>query len=83
MVHNAYRMHNLKGAAVDDVVDLRDGYAAMTELKAVSPATEVEMNEQQKQNITMVQVNKNYMVFIAALKAQAEVQVPKATQASE
>jgi peptidyl-prolyl cis-trans isomerase D len=31
----------------------------------------------------MAQVNKNYMVFIAALKAQAEVQVPQAAQAAE
>ena len=83
IVQQAFKMAHPQGAPEVEVVDLNNGDAAIVALKAVNPATEVEINEQQKQNITMAQVNKNYMVFIAALKAQAEVQVPKATQAAE
>jgi len=83
IVQQAFKMAHPQGAPEVEVVDLNNGDAAIVALKAVNPATEVEINEQQKQNITMAQVNKNYMVFIAALKAQAEVQVPQATQAAE
>jgi peptidyl-prolyl cis-trans isomerase D len=68
---------------VVDVVDLNNGDSAIVALKAVNEAQSTDINEQQKQNITMAQVNKNYMVFIAALKAQADVKVPKVVQAAE
>ena len=83
IVQQAFKMAHPQGAPEVEVVDLNNGDAAIVALKAVNPAADVEINEQQKQNITMAQVNKNYMVFIAALKAQAEVQVPQATQAAE
>jgi len=83
IVQQAFKMAHPQGAPVVDVVDLNNGDAAIVALKAVNPAANAEINEQQKQNITMAQVNKNYMVFIAALKAQADVKVPKVVQAAE
>ncbi|WP_428613815.1 peptidylprolyl isomerase [Pseudoalteromonas sp.] len=83
IVQQAFKMAHPQGAPVVDVVDLNNGDAAIVALKAVNPAANAEINEQQKQNITMAQVNKNYMAFIAALKAQADVKVPKVVQAAE
>ena len=83
IVQQAFRMAHPQGAPVTDVVDLNNGDSAIVALKAVNEAQSSDINEQQKQNITMAQVNKNYMVFIAALKAQADVKVPKAAQPTE
>ena len=83
IVQQAFKMAHPEDKPVVDVVDLSNGDTAIVALKAVNEAPKAEINEQQKQNITMAQVNKNYMVFIAALKAQADIQVPKVVQAAE
>ncbi|WP_404339195.1 peptidylprolyl isomerase [Pseudoalteromonas mariniglutinosa] len=84
IVTQAFKMPRPGDAAVVDVVDLNNGDAAIVALKAVNDAEPAgELDAQQKQNITMAEVNKNYMVFIEALKAEAEVKLPKMQVATE
>ncbi|MBD1582950.1 peptidylprolyl isomerase [Pseudoalteromonas sp. S16_S37] len=66
------------------MVELNNGDAALLKLKAVNtPQIGDEIDPQQKQNITMTQVNKNYTAFIESLKAQAEVTRPQLKLAEE
>ncbi|WP_193049376.1 SurA N-terminal domain-containing protein [Pseudoalteromonas undina] len=84
IVQHAFKMAHPSDAPVVDKVTLQNGDAAIVALKSVTNAKlEGELDPQQKQNITMGEVNKNYMVFIAALKAQAELNLPKLQQAAE
>ncbi|BDF93716.1 peptidylprolyl isomerase [Pseudoalteromonas haloplanktis] len=84
IVQHAFKMAHPTDTAVVDKVELNNGDAAIVALKSVTNATvEGEIEAQLKQNITMAQVNKNYMVFIDALKANAELNLPKAQAATE
>ncbi|MFK3862432.1 peptidylprolyl isomerase [Pseudoalteromonas rhizosphaerae] len=85
IVQHAFKMaHPTDDTPVVEKVDLNNGDAAIVALKTVTNATvEGEIDVQLKQNITMAQVNKNYMVFIEALKANAELNLPKAQAATE
>ncbi|MGO2374779.1 peptidylprolyl isomerase [Pseudoalteromonas sp. KG3] len=84
IVQHAFKMAHPTDTAVVEKVELNNGDAAIVALKAVTNATvEGEIEAQLKQNITMAQVNKNYMVFIEALKANAELNLPKAPTATE
>lgn len=84
IVQHAFKMAHPTDTAVVEKVELNNGDAAIVALKAVTNATvEGEIEAQLKQNITMAQVNKNYMVFIEALKANAELNLPKAQAATE
>ena len=84
IVQHAFKMAHPSTAPVVEKVELNNGDAAIVALKAVTDATiEGEIEAQLKQNITMAQVNKNYMVFIDALKANAELNLPVASQPTE
>ncbi|MEH6395142.1 peptidylprolyl isomerase [Pseudoalteromonas sp.] len=84
IVQHAFKMAHPTDTPVVEKVELNNGDAAIVALKAVTNATvEGEIEAQLKQNITMAQVNKNYMVFIEALKANAELNLPKAQAATE
>lgn len=84
IVQHAFKMAHPTDTPVVEKVELNNGDAAIVALKAVTNATvEGEIEAQLKQNITMAQVNKNYMVFIDALKANAELNLPKAQAATE
>lgn len=84
IVQHAFKMAHPTDTPVVEKVELNNGDAAIVALKTVTNATvEGEIEAQLKQNITMAQVNKNYMVFIEALKANAELNLPKAQAATE
>jgi len=84
IVGHAFKMAHPTDTPVIDKVTLQNGDAAIVALKSVTNAKlDGELDPQQKENITMGEVNKNYMVFIAALKAQAELNLPKTQQAAE
>jgi peptidyl-prolyl cis-trans isomerase D len=84
IVTQAFKMAHPADSAVVDVVDLNNGDSAIVALKSVSDAQVAEnIDAQTKQTITMAQANKNYMVFIEALKAQAELNLPLVEQAAE
>ena len=84
IVQQVFKMAHPSGSPVVDKVELNNGDAAIVALKSVTNGTvQGEIEAQQKQNITMTQVNKNYMVFIDALKAKAELNLPRAQVAAE
>ncbi|MBE0367339.1 SurA N-terminal domain-containing protein [Pseudoalteromonas aurantia] len=60
------------------VVALNNGDAALVQLKKVNEVElSVEIDEQQKQSITNTQINKNYLAFVNALEAKADVTRPQ------
>lgn len=74
IVSQAFKMAHPSDNPVFDVVNLNNGDAAIVALKAVSNAAVDEtIDPQTKQTITMAQANKNYMAFIASLKADAQL----------
>ncbi|BBN81027.1 peptidylprolyl isomerase [Pseudoalteromonas sp. A25] len=79
IVKEAFQLpHPSEDKAQLAMVELNNGDAALLALKGVNtPQIDDEVDQQQKQNITMTQVNKNYTAFIEALKAQAEVRRPQ------
>jgi len=84
IVTQAFKMAHPADSAVVDIVDLNNGDSAIVALKSVTDAQVAEnIDAQTKQTITMAQANKNYMVFIEALKAQAELNLPLVGQAAE
>jgi peptidyl-prolyl cis-trans isomerase D len=84
IVQQVFKMAHPSGSPLVDKVELNNGDAAIVALKSVTNGTvQGEIEAQQKQNITMTQVNKNYMVFIDALKAKAELNLPRAQVAAE
>ncbi|MEI8707293.1 SurA N-terminal domain-containing protein [Pseudoalteromonas sp. B62] len=84
IVTKAFKMAHPAGSAVFEVVDLNNGDAAIVALKSVTDAqVTANIDPQAKQSITMAQANKNYMVFIEALKANAELNLPTVAQPVE
>ncbi|KTF13469.1 peptidylprolyl isomerase [Pseudoalteromonas sp. H105] len=84
IVQQVFKMAHPSGSPVVENVELNNGDAAIVALKSVTNGTvQGEIEAQQKQNITMTQINKNYMVFIDALKAKAELNIPIAQAAAE
>ncbi|MGB1292996.1 MAG: peptidylprolyl isomerase [Pseudoalteromonas sp.] len=84
IVQQVFKMARPEGNPVVDKVELNNGDAAIVALKSVTNGTvQGEIEAQQKQNITMSQVNKNYMVFIDALKAKAELNLPAQATTAE
>ncbi|NOU50726.1 peptidylprolyl isomerase [Pseudoalteromonas sp. JBTF-M23] len=85
IVKEAFQLpHPSEDKAQFAMVELANGDAALLKLKAVNtPQISDEIDPQQKQNITMTQVNKNYTAFIESLKAQAEVMRPQLNVAEE
>ncbi|MEM5548103.1 SurA N-terminal domain-containing protein [Pseudoalteromonas fuliginea] len=84
IVTKAFKMAHPAGSAVFEVVDLNNGDAAIVALKLVTDAqVTANIDPQAKQSITMAQANKNYMVFIEALKANAELNLPTVAQPVE
>ncbi len=68
---------------VSKLVELSNGDAALVSLSKVNDAPESEANPQLKQSLTMAQVNKNYLVFVDALKAQADIKTAKVSAEQE
>jgi len=65
------------GVTVPSLVSLTNGDMALVQLNSVtSPELKSELDAQQKQNITMSAINKNYLAFVSALEANAEVSRP-------
>ena len=84
IVTQAFKMAHPADSAVVELVNLNNGDAAIVALKSVTDAqVAANIDPQAKQSITMAQANKNYMVFIEALKANAELNLPTATQTVE
>jgi peptidyl-prolyl cis-trans isomerase D len=70
--------HPVEGKFEVSVVELNNGDAALLQLNSVTSAEPTtELDEQQKQNITNSQINKNYLAFINALEAKADVVRPR------
>jgi peptidyl-prolyl cis-trans isomerase D len=84
IVTHAFKMAHPNEVPITDIVDLNNGDSAIVALKAVNAATPIaNVDEQTKQNITIAQANKNYTVFIESLKANAELNLPIATETVE
>ncbi|HDY91337.1 MAG TPA: peptidylprolyl isomerase [Pseudoalteromonas sp.] len=84
IVTQAFKMAHPADSAIVELVNLNNGDAAIVALKSVTDAqVAANIDPQAKQSITMAQANKNYMVFIEALKANAELNLPTATQTVE
>lgn len=76
--------HPVDGKAVNDMVTLNNGDVALVSLLAVNtPPAPEKLDEQLKQRFTMQQANKDYLVFLNALEAQAEVTKPAQAAAVE
>ncbi|CAI87114.1 SurA N-terminal domain-containing protein [Pseudoalteromonas translucida] len=84
IVTQAFKMAHPTDSAIVELVNLNNGDAAIVALKSVTNAEVADnIDPQIQQNITMAQANKNYMVFIESLKAQAKINLPNVAQAAE
>lgn len=79
IITEAFKLpHPAEGQFEVAVVELNNGDAALMKLNAVNNVEpSAVLDEQQKQNITNNQVNKNYLAFVNALEAKAEVLRPQ------
>lgn len=69
--------HPVDGGKVESLVTLNNGDIALVQLNSVTtPEVTAELDAQQKQGITMSAINKNYLAFVSALEAKAEVNRP-------
>lgn len=69
--------HPVEGGKVESLVTLNNGDIALVQLNSVTtPEVTAELDAQQKQGITMSAINKNYLAFVSALEAKAEVNRP-------
>jgi len=83
-VTQTFKMAHPTDSAIVELVNLNNGDAAIVALKSVTNAEVADnIDPQIQQNITMAQANKNYMVFIESLKAQAKINLPNVAQAAE
>ncbi|MGO2182948.1 MAG: SurA N-terminal domain-containing protein [Pseudoalteromonas nigrifaciens] len=84
IVTQTFKMAHPTDSAIVELVNLNNGDAAIVALKSVTNAEVADnIDPQIQQNITMAQANKNYMVFIESLKAQAKINLPNVAQAPE
>ncbi len=84
IVTQVFKMPHPEATPLVELVNLNNGDAAIVALNSVSDAQVADnIDPQMKQNITMAQANKNYMVFIESLKAKAKINLPQAAQAAE
>lgn len=84
IVTQTFKMAHPTDSAIVELVNLNNGDAAIVALKSVTNAEVADnIDPQIQQNITMAQANKNYMVFIESLKAQAKINLPNVAQAAE
>ncbi|CAM3933958.1 peptidylprolyl isomerase [Pseudoalteromonas byunsanensis] len=85
IVSKAFQLpHPLEGQPQFAMVELNNGDAALLKLNAVkTPEVGNDIDAQQKQSITMTQINRNYNALVDALEAQAEVKRPKINVAEE
>ncbi|MBH0071496.1 MULTISPECIES: SurA N-terminal domain-containing protein [unclassified Pseudoalteromonas] len=84
IVTQTFKMAHPTDSAIVELVNLNNGDAAIVALKSVMNAEVADnIDPQIQQNITMAQANKNYMVFIESLKAQAKINLPNVAQAAE
>ncbi|KAF7774213.1 peptidyl-prolyl cis-trans isomerase D [Pseudoalteromonas citrea] len=75
--------HPAEGKFEVAVIELNNGDAALVQLNSVNDAAiTAELDEQQKQSITNSQINRNYLAFVNALEAKADVVRPQ-VQVSE
>ncbi|SFD24351.1 SurA N-terminal domain-containing protein [Pseudoalteromonas denitrificans] len=73
IVQNIFKLAHPKSDAVTDLVSLNNGDVAIVALTKVTTAEPVPVEAQVKQSFATQQINKNYLVFVNALKADAEV----------
>ena len=84
IVTQTFKMAHPTDSAIVELVNLNNGDAAIVALKSVTNAEVADnIDPQIQQNITMAQANKNYMVFIESLKAQAKINLPNVAQVAE
>jgi peptidyl-prolyl cis-trans isomerase D len=85
IVKNVFAMpHPVEGDKVESLVTLNNGDIALVQLNSVTtPEITAELDAQQKQGITMSAINKNYLNFVSALEAKAEVTRPAVQVAEE
>lgn len=84
IVTQTFKMAHPTDSAIVELVNLNNGDAAIVALKSVTNAEVADnIDPQIQQNITMAQANKNYMVFIESLKAQAKINLANIAQAAE
>ncbi|OHU87510.1 MULTISPECIES: peptidylprolyl isomerase [Pseudoalteromonas] len=79
IVSKAFQLpHPVEGQPQFAMVELNNGDAALLKLNSVTtPEVSDDIDAQQKQSISMAQINQNYNAFVSALEAQAEVKRPK------
>ncbi|MCF6434634.1 peptidylprolyl isomerase [Pseudoalteromonas sp. MMG022] len=79
IVSKAFQLpHPVEGQPQFAMVELNNGDAALLKLNSVTtPEVSDDIDAQQKQSISMAQINQNYNAFVGALEAQAEVKRPK------
>ncbi|TMP41683.1 peptidylprolyl isomerase [Pseudoalteromonas citrea] len=79
ILNEAFKLpHPVDGKSEVAVVELNNGDAALVQLNRVnSAAPTADLDEQQKQSITNSQINRNYLAFVTALEAKAEVVRPQ------
>ncbi|WP_105168846.1 peptidylprolyl isomerase [Pseudoalteromonas sp. T1lg23B] len=85
IVSKAFQLpHPAEGQPQFAMVELNNGDAALLKLNAVTtPELSDDIDAQQKQSVTMAQMNQNYNALVDALEAQAEVKRPKINVAEE
>ncbi len=74
IVKSTFQLPHPKEAAVTELVSLNNGDMAIIALTEVKDAEKVTVEAQAKQSFASEQINKNYLVFVKALKEGAEVQ---------
>jgi len=73
IAESVFKLAHPQGEAVTDLVSLNNGDVAIVALTKVTSAETTAVEPQVKQNFATKQINKNYLVFVNSLKADAEV----------
>lgn len=83
IVQSVFKLAHPTDAVVTDLVSLNNGDVAIVALTKVTAADAVTVEPQVKQNFATQQINKNYLVFVNSLKADAEVVAANLTVAEQ
>ena len=75
--------HPSEGQPTVERITLVNGDVALVSLLAVKQAPTAELDPRAKENITVEQINRNYLVFVDALKQKAEVKAAATTVEAE
>jgi peptidyl-prolyl cis-trans isomerase D len=83
IAQSVFKLAHPTDEAVTDLVSLNNGDVAIVALTKVTAADAVTVEPQVKQNFATQQINKNYLVFVNSLKADAEVVAANLTVAEQ